>query len=64
MRTWGCDCGGATGSVCAGPRCATRTRFADAVLSVNGIDPRVVPSVRGQVRDHVAEWLLTQPRTD
>ena len=38
--------------------------LADAVLSANGLDPRVVPSVRGQVRDHVAEWLLTQPRTD
>ncbi len=36
----------------------------DAVLDADGLDPRVVPSLRGQVRSRVAEWLLALRRTD
>ena len=35
--------------------------FTDAVLSADGLDPRVVPSLRGQVRRRVAQWLLALP---
>ena len=38
--------------------------FTDAVLTIEGLDPRIVPSLRAQVRRRVAEWLLMLPRTD
>jgi len=38
--------------------------FTDAVLDADGLDPRMVPSLRGQVRNRVAEWLLTLRRSD